>query len=182
MSYSVIYGYSDNKGLFTPCGSDDAPDFGYVKEKVDDFDANGKKIGSHEELVFKQVGSHSIQEYISSFDDTTDIKKIFERYQAGDVSVLTKRVGEYLDTLGSPESLLDAQLMFKNGESLFNQLPADIKNKYDNDPLKFVQGAMSGELGEYFDIAKNESKAKDDELAQLRAKVEELEKGGIKYE
>ena len=178
----VLNAFEKLPSFSTPVGSDDAPDFGFVKKKVDDYDANGKKIGSHDELVFDQVGTHSISEYINSFNDTTDIKKIFEKYQAGDVSVLTRRVGEYIDTLGCPETLLDAQLMLKNGQILFDQLPADIREKYENNVEKFIQGAMSGELGEFFDLSKNESKAKDDELAQLRAKVEEYEKGGIKYE
>ena len=113
-NYSVIYGWTDKK-FYTPIGSDDKPIYGYVKKKVDDLDDSGKKVGSHDEIVFEQIGTESISDYINSFNDTTDIKKIFERYQMGDVSVLTKRVGDYVDTVGCPESLLDAQLMLKNG-------------------------------------------------------------------
>ena len=110
----------------TPCGSDEKPVFGYVKKVIDDLDDNGKKVGSHEEIVFEQTGSESICEYINSFEDTTDIKKIFERYQMGDVSVLTKRVGDFVDTVGCPETLLDAQLMLKNGDKLFNEIKSNV--------------------------------------------------------
>lgn len=182
MSYSVIYGFSENKGLFTPCGSDDAPDFGYVKKKIDDFDANGKKIGSHDEIVFEKIGSHSIKEYINSFNDTTDIKKIFEKYQAGDISVLTRRVGEFVDSVGAPETLLDAKLMMMNGEKLYGDLPVDIKNKYDNSVDKFIEACFNGKIYEDFpQTGEKLDKANQDEIASLKAQLEEL-KGGVKYE
>lgn len=169
----------------TPCGSDDIPEFGYVKKVIDDFDLNGKKVGSHEEIVFEQTGKHSQSEYINSFRSTTDIKEIFKRYQAGDVSVLEKRIGEYADTVGAPESLLDAKLMLMNGEKIWNEIPASMKEKYDNSVEKFITAAMNGELNA--DLASSQEEIKkaasvqSDEIAELRKQIEEI-KGGVKYE
>lgn len=183
VEFKTAYGVYSN--IPTPCGSDDKPVFAYVKKEVPDLDDNGKKVGSHEEIVFEQTGTESISEYINSFNDTTDIKKIFERYQMGDVSVLTKRVGEYVDSVGIPDNLLDAQLMLKNGEKLFNEIPASIREKFDNDHEKFVQAAIDGTL---FDksglVQKTEEqetvvKSQQDEIARLKSLLDE---GGIKYE
>lgn len=169
----------------TPSGSDDAPDFGYVKKTVDDFDLNGKKVGSHEELVFEQVGSHSISEYVNSFRSSTDIKEIFKRYQAGDTSVLEKKIGDYVDTVGAPESLVDAKLMLMNGEKLWNELPSTLKDKYDNSVDKFIEAAMSGKLSgvlaETVSQQDDFTKKQADEIAELRKQIDEI-KGGVKYE
>ena len=99
--FKTAYGVYKNSP--TPSGSDIQPEFGYVKKVVDEFDANGKKTGSHEEIVFGCTGSHSISEEINSYRSSTEIKEIMKRYTAGDMSVLTRRVGDYLDTLGCPE-------------------------------------------------------------------------------
>ena len=181
--FKTAYGLYQN--VSTPVGSDDKPTFSYIKKTVDDLDDSGKKVGSHEEIVFEQTGTESISEYINSFTDTTDIKKIFERYQMGDVSVLTKRVGDYVDTVGCPESLLDAQLMLKNGTKLFDEIPASIREKFDNDPEKFVQSAIDGTLFEKSGLPQQAEEDKktistqQDEITRLK-KI--LDEGGIKYE
>lgn len=193
-NYSVVYGWLDKK-YTSPAGCDEVPDYSYVKEKVIDKDVSGKKVGEHEEIVFMCTGAHSQKEYINSFRSTTELKEIFKRYMAGDTSVLEKRVGDYMDTVGCPESLLDAQLMLKNGEVLWNQLPSDVKEKYDNDVEKFINAAISGKLYEDFNIDKSKladseaavkkaeetAKAQADEISRLNAQIAELQKG-VKYE
>ena len=87
----------------TPSGSDVKYTYGYVKKTIDDLDDKGKKVGLHEEIVFESIGEESISEFINSFEDTTDIKKIFQRYQMGDVSVLSKRVGEFVADLNATD-------------------------------------------------------------------------------
>lgn len=185
--FKTAYGQYVNET--TPVGSDVEFIYGYVKKTIVDYDNEGKKVGSHEEIVFDSTGQRSISEQINSYDDTTDIKKIFERYQMGDVSVLTKRVGDYLDTVGCPENLLDAKLMMMNGEKTFSELPASIREKYDNDPFKFVEACQDGSISNVITGLKNEveeagksSKAQADEIATLKAQLEELKNGGIKYE
>ena len=153
--FKTAYGVYENEP--TPIGSDEKPVFGYVKKVVDDLDSNGKKVGSHEEIVFEQTGTESVSEYINSFTDTTDIKKIFERYQMGDVSVLTKRVGEYVDTVGCPETLLDAQLMLKNGSQVFDSIPASIKEKFDNNVEKFINACSDGTVWDIAGLTQQES-------------------------
>lgn len=189
MANNFISAYGPKPVIKTPVGSDIKPEFGYVKKIVDDFDNEGKKAGSHEEIVFEQTGTSSISEYINSFTDTTDIKKIYERYQVGDVSVLTKRVGDFIDTLGCPDNLLDAKLMLMNGSKAFDELPASIKEKYDNDALKFVEACQNGSISQVISGLNNQvvegekaTKTQADEIAELRAQIASLQKGGVDYE
>ena len=186
MAIKIIGAYDFLPSQPTPSGSDLEPDFGYVKKTIVDYDVDGKKTGEHEEIVFEKVGEHSISEYINSFNDTTDIRKIFERYQVGDVSVLTKRVGDYMDTVGCPETLLDAKLMMMNGEKTFNELPASIREKYENDPFKFIQACQDGSIADVITGLKTDGEktieSQKGEIEQLRAQLAELQKGGVNYE
>ena len=191
---TFITAYGTKPIFTTPVGSDEKPEFGYVKEMVADNVDSGKKVGEHEEIVFKQTGSSSISEYINSFNDTTDIKKIFARYQMGDVSVLSKRVGEFIDSVGCPETLLDAQLAMKNGDKVFSELPASVREKFDSDPLKFVQACQDGTIAQYleaYDITLNnavdsghetykELQESNKKIEELQAQIAELK--GVKYE
>lgn len=186
-NYSVVFGFQ--KRFLASRGSDQIPEYAYIKEKVIDKDTEGKKVGEHEEIVFKCVGSHSQSELVNSYRSTADIKEIFKRYISGDTSVLTKRVGEYLDTVGCPDNLLDAQLMLKNGELLWQKLPTDIKEKYGNNVEKFIEAAYSGKLYDDFSIDKESLKAEAakvqaaqaDEIADLKKQIDDL-KRGVKYE
>lgn len=186
-NYSVVYGWLDKK-YSSPVGCDEVPEYSYIKEKKVDLDANGKKAGEHEEIVFKCTGAHSQSEVINSYRSTTELKEIFKRYMAGDTSVLQKRVGEYLDIVGCPDNLLDAQLAVKNGEQLWDTMPSDIKEKYDNNVEKFISAAVTGKLYEDFNIDKDKlskaeetTKAQADEISQLKAQIAEMQKG-VKYE
>lgn len=187
IKFKTAYGEYEND--YTPHGSKLIPEYGYIKKVVDDLDLNGKKVGSHEEIVFDIIGEINVQEQIDSYRSTTEIKEIFKRYIAGDTSVITQRVGEYLDTVGCPETLLDAQLMMKNGDILWNNLPADMKEKYDNNVDLFLQAAASGKLYDDFNIdrenlqkdAANTIQQKDDEITELRKQIADMQKG-VKYE
>lgn len=170
----------------TPSGSDDIPDFGYIKKVNND--------SGLEEIVFEQIGSHSQSEYINSFADSVDLKKLMERYQHGDITVLSKRIGDYIDSVGVPDNLLDAKLMIQNGEKAFADLPSDIKDKFANDPMKFIQACQDGSIKDVIkgldeqqkidQEIKNVSYKIQDQQAQqikdLQAQIAELK--GVKYE
>ena len=178
--------YKTYKNVATPCGSDDVPDFGYVKEV--------NKESGKEEIVFKQIGSHSQSEYINSFADSVDLKKLMERYRAGDISILDKRVGDYIDSVGIPDNLLDAKLMIQNGEKAFAELPPYIKEQYGNDPMKFIQACQDGSITDVINgldiTVKNsvdvghetykELQESNKKIEELQAQINELK--GVKYE
>ena len=100
-----------------------------------------------------------------------------------------KRVGDYIDTLGCPDNLLDAKLMLMNGTKAFDELPASIREKYDNDALKFVQACQDGSISDVITGLNNQvvesdknTKSQADEIAELRAQIASLQKGGVDYE
>lgn len=179
--------YKVYKNASTPVGSDDVPEFGYFKEIVD-------KESGKEEIVFKQIGFHSQSEYINSFADSVDLKKLMERYRAGDITALSKRVGDFMDSVGIPDNLLDAKLMIQNGEKAFAELPAKVKEQYHNDPMKFIQACQDGSIKSVIqgldksletsvDINAETNKKLNDsnkKIEELQAQIAELK--GVKYE
>lgn len=88
----------------------------------------------------------------------TDINKIIARYEkTGMVTHLTEAIGEYGD-FSDVQDLQSALQTVRNAEGLFNALSADVRERFDNDPVKLLA---------FVKDAKNRAEAK--ELGLLRA-------------
>ena len=71
-----------------------------------------------------------------SFKDETDINKILERAnKSGTISHLNKHRGEYADF--SDFDFFEAQLMLTKGREIFDDLPAELRNEFQNSPAGF---------------------------------------------
>ena len=62
---------------------------------------------------------------------------ILRRFANGDISVLSQSQGVYADVAGAPMHFTDALNMVRSVEDAFNQLPADEREKYENDWVKY---------------------------------------------
>lgn len=159
--FKTPYGIYSNDP--TPSGHDEVVDMGYYMEK----DENGNEVE-----VFGQIGSHSQSEYINSFVDSCDLKKLFEKFQQGDGSALNVKTGEYVDVSNVPQSFVDAFNLIRNSQALYDELPDEVKAQLATDPMFAALGTP----------VKQEVQETKDEVAALKAEIEELKKGGVKYE
>ncbi|WNK13421.1 MAG: internal scaffolding protein [Microvirus sp.] len=78
------------------------------------------------------------------FSDECDINTIMERYEkAGVVSHVNHATPAYLDTTlyKGLQASMDA---FKEAQSAFLALPANVRKEFDNDPQRFVDFAVDG--------------------------------------
>lgn len=73
----------------------------------------------------------NIYEKIQSHKDECDIEKILERSQVEGYEILNKREVMSGDVTMVPESLLQASQMLQDRENEFNQLPIDIRRKFN---------------------------------------------------
>lgn len=73
------------------------------------------------------------QAYIESFREETDIENIIARFNNGDVGALSKAQGFYGDYADVPKNYADILNMVYEGQRVFDTLPVDIKEKFDND-------------------------------------------------
>lgn len=83
------------------------------------------------------VGRESLHDYIQSFRDQTDINIILKRFQLGDVSALNAQQGLFGDFTNAPATLSDFLNAQIQATKLFDRLPADVRQAFDNDVNKF---------------------------------------------
>lgn len=91
------------------------------------------------ELV--QTGVEDMQQYIDSFKDSCDVSIMVQRFLAGDETALRNGNPVFMDLLGAPKTLAEAYALNFRAERAFDNLPADVKNKFENNYYKFLSEA-----------------------------------------
>lgn len=90
----------------------------------------------------------NMHDYIQSFADSVDIEVLLKRFQAGDQSAIeqfTHQYGDYLDLADIPDNFNDMMALAKKGEDMFNALPIEKKQLFDNNYETFVSTVGSKE-------------------------------------
>lgn len=102
------------------------------------------KLLPNGEIKLVPVGKESISEKINSYAQFTDIRYIMNRLQMGDTSVVkSPDSAMYGDFTKTPKSLADALQIMINAEKRFDALPLEIRNKFNNSYLAWLQAAGS---------------------------------------
>jgi len=72
-----------------------------------------------------------------SFKDECDINILMSRYlSTGELPVLNQAAPQYLDVTG--HDYQEAMQFVAGAKTLFNELPASLRNRFDNDPALFL--------------------------------------------
>lgn len=110
-----------------------------------------------------------------SFKDECDVNKLLKRYvKTGALSHFAKHGGEYMNV--TPVDFQEAMNTVITAQALFDDLPAEIRGRFQNDPaqfLGFVQDPANAD--ELLEMGLRERRRADpvdrmvDELAGLRA-------------
>lgn len=106
-------------------------------------DEYGARIDKDGKLVVKKKGTFDLYSYIQSFEESTNIEVLLKRFANGDENALMQRKGEYLDITDMPNTYAELLNKMKDGKELFDALPLDVKNKYDNSFEKWIVTAGS---------------------------------------
>lgn len=72
-----------------------------------------------------------------------DVNVLYERFCNGDITALSQVQGSFMDTLGLPRDLRGMYEMVANFENVYDNLPAEIKQKYTKE--EFIEKAGSEE-------------------------------------
>ena len=94
------------------------------------YDKNG-------DLQLVKTGSENLYDKIQAEAAACDMDNILRRFANGDISVLSQSQGVYADVAGAPMHFTDALNMVRSVEDAFNQMPAEEREKYDNDWVKY---------------------------------------------
>lgn len=94
------------------------------------YDKNG-------DLQLVKTGTENLYDKIQAEAAACDMDNILRRFANGDISVLSQSQGVYADVAGAPMHFTDALNMVRSVEDAFNKMPAEEREKYDNDWVKY---------------------------------------------
>ncbi len=94
------------------------------------YDENG-------DLQLVKTGTENLYDKIQAEAAACDMDNILRRFANGDISVLSQSQGIYADVSSAPMHFTDALNMVRSVEEEFDRLPAEEREKYDNDWVKF---------------------------------------------
>ena len=106
-----------------------------------------------------QTGVTNLFDFVQASKEDTLIYNLIDRFARGDVSALSQRVGQYLDVVGLPSTLAEAQQLMIDVQRKFDHLDADVKAKFDNSVSVYVNSIAKSspdELCAYFGITKQD--------------------------
>lgn len=103
------------------------------KQFVGRYDYNGNV-----ELV--EEGIRNVYDEIQSYADECSMDNILRRFAAGDVSVLSKSQGVFVDASQLPEHFVDMCNLVADVERKFNLLPVEERAAYENNFVKYALG------------------------------------------
>lgn len=84
------------------------------------------------------AGKDNLFEYVQASKDECLVSNIIERYKRGDVDVLNRRAGQYMDVVGMPTNLAEAHQVMIDVQRKFDSLDPEVRKNFDNDINVFV--------------------------------------------
>lgn len=127
--------YNRNKVIPSPLGSSEAPIFD--AQVVDG------------ELCLVQVGVDDVKGRIEASKNDCLISTIIDRFNRGDVSVLQKTQGFYGDFTNFPCNFQDGQNLLVKLRNDFDNLPPDLKLKFDGSFDNYVKEVANYTLEDF---------------------------------
>ena len=77
--------------------------------------------------ILEEVGQIDLQDRINSFRQECDINRIVKRAAEGDVDILHRTQGAFIDVSGVPNNVHDLHTLIQKSESVYNDLSEDLK-------------------------------------------------------
>lgn len=107
-------------------------------------------------------GKIDVYEKIQSYRDQTDIKAIIDRcIITGDMREMYKQEGFYADMTIMPKSRIDALKSIAEAKNVWSKLPADVKEKFDNDVSKFFASAFTDDWYKKLEVVQEKKEVVD---------------------
>ncbi|NLD49607.1 MAG: hypothetical protein GX660_20870 [Clostridiaceae bacterium] len=121
--FATKYDKRDNKK--TEPGSRYAPVFSLAS----------KEAGN---IELEITGEKDIYAEIQSHKDSVSIKTIMARYELGEVDLLNKKNGVFIDLSDMPTNFADIMKTVITAENNFNELPLSVRKEYNFSPAEYI--------------------------------------------
>ena len=92
----------------------------------------------HKNIVVADKGKENLFQKIQSYADSVNIHVLLARFMNGDKESLMQRAGAYIDVSSLPTNINEFIDLARNAENLFNTLPIEVKEKFNNNLMEFV--------------------------------------------
>lgn len=93
--------------------------------------------------------SSLIDKVKEAFPDTL-IYNILARYERGDINALNQVSGQYMDVVGMPSTLAEAQQMLIDIRNDFEAMPPELRRRFNNSVNEFIESVSTGKAAEVF--------------------------------
>lgn len=113
----------------------------YLNEYQEQIDKKGVKS-----LV--KIGEKDIYAMIQVDLEGTKIENILHAMAMGDLSALQQREATYYDATNMPKNLMEVENLVLKARYEFEQMPMEVREKFDNNPDKYVMEMGSKEFNE----------------------------------
>lgn len=131
---------------------------------------SGEKTKQHYKAVLDKEGEYVLVEdgiedwdgMIQSYKESCLIENILKRYAAGDQSALNAVQGFYGDVSECPTSMQQVLQMVLDGQALFENLPSEKREAFDNDFNKWFVQTGSPEWFAKMGVSSAEEKPSDE--------------------
>lgn len=116
----------------------------------------GSRIDKHGNIIVEPKEKENLYEYIQSFAESTDINLLVKKFEAGDITALNKREGQFLDLTQMPTNYFEMVNKINDSKYEFDRLPIEIKEKFDNNVNKFIASIGQDDWFEKLGFVKKE--------------------------
>lgn len=117
-------------------------------------------------LQLEPTSTHDLYAEIQSYAASCDLQYIINRYFNGDPAVLNRVQGVYADLSGMPDSIHGVYNLMQQAKADFGALPADIKDKFGNDVMRFLSSLGTPEWRDAMQIREKEVAPVDGEATK----------------
>ena len=132
--FNTLYDRENQRDYTSACGCGVRPVYDYIP------------VGQEGELQLVQVGEENRQGIIESWEESVDLHALLSRYFDGDASALERRQAMFADITGLPDNVHAYHDAATTAQSVFDNLPSDIRHFYGDSLQEFLQGIFSGNL------------------------------------
>ena len=101
------------------------------------------KVDAEGAIDLVESGEENLYDYIQSFKDECDINLIVQRCMSGDVDVLSKRQGVYVDVTEFPQTYAEVLQRVIDGKNAFDDLPLETRAKFDHSFAQWMAGIQT---------------------------------------
>ncbi len=130
--FNTLYDRENQRNASSACGRGIRPVYDYLP------------VGEEGRCKLVQVGEENSQGIIESWEESVDLHALLSRYLDGDANALERRQAMFADITGLPDNVHAYHDAATTAQSVFDNLPDDVRHFYGDSVQEFLQGIFSG--------------------------------------